>query len=117
MNLPPPLLGSSAKDRYINALRAVIASLIPRPSRGILIQRQSSGTTYDVDPSKGSSVVGMVFRGEFNGGRQYEKSDVVKVSGGPMSGSYVAVARPPVGTVPWLGVQWVNLSKLFDQWL
>jgi len=118
VNLPPPLPNGSPRDRYINSLRAFVQSLIPKGGRGIRVDRKPGGTVYESDPGHGGgNVVGMVFRGEFNSGRQYAQSDAVKISAGVAAGFYVATRRPAFGEFPWTGANWTLLAKLFDQWL
>lgn len=114
-----PLRPTSPKNRYINDIVREFKSQRLSPGRGVQMRRRSSATIIETRPGRGGSKsIGMVFRGEYNSGRLYKKSDCVKISGGITAGTYLCLTdMSAVNQSPWLGNPWVQLSKLLDQWL
>jgi hypothetical protein len=120
--LPGRLSATSAKNRWLNQLRAAVeyaANL--QPGRGCKI-RSGRNPIIEADPAKGGAgASGMIFKGEYNQSIGYKKQNVVKVSSGFMAGTYIATVDVPVSTLdpefPWLGGKWTMLSSLHNQWL
>lgn len=84
------------------------------------MRQRSAGTIVESRPgeSSGGSLVGILFRGEYNAGRLYAKSDAVKISSGQAAGVYLRTTNQTATTEqPWMGGGWTQLSKLQDQWL
>lgn len=118
--LPRSLRSISSRNRYLNRNRSHQLQSTPVAGRGIRIIQRPNGTIIEARPGRGGgdSVVGIVFRGEYNSGRLYKRSDAVKISNGATSGLYVRTTdQTTVTEQPWLGGGWTMLSKLLDQWL
>lgn len=102
VKLPPPLPGTSDRDRYINQLRAVIESLLPKGGRGVRVHRTPNGTTYDSEPGStgGDPPASDWFQGDWNSPSSYVRGHGVAIRGGITAGLYICHTDAPAGTNP-----------------